>query len=234
IIHEMFGKISKTAFEFTDEGLVEPVKTPLDEKMYKEPDTDSLVNKNEIWQFQRKYIMYQLESTLMIIDQHAAHERILYEQAIDRLNSNANLTQQLLIPIYAELNPVDYEVVKSIVAELGSLGFDLEVQSKRKVKIKGIPSDVRIGDEGKILQELIDQFKEYDIKLNLEKRDNLAKSYACKHAIKAGDHLTEGEMLNLIDKLFSVKMPYVCPHGRPTIVKLSMDELDKMFYRTGI
>ena len=234
VIHEMFGKNQKSAFEFTDEGSVEPVKTALDEKMYKEPDTDSLVNKNEIWQFQRKYIMYQLESTLMIIDQHAAHERILYEQAIDRLNSNANLTQQLLIPIYVELNPVDYEVVRSIVTELGSLGFDLEVQSKRKVKIKGIPSDVRIGDEGKILQELIDQFKEYDIKLNLEKRDNLAKSYACKHAIKAGDHLTEGEMLNLIDKLFSVKMPYVCPHGRPTIVKLSMDELDKMFFRTGI
>lgn len=234
VIHEMFGKNSNSAFEFTDEGIPEQAKTPLEEKMYKEPDTDSLVSKNEIWQFQRKYIMYQLESTLMIIDQHAAHERILYEQAIERLNSNANLTQQLLIPIYIELNPVDYEVARTIEAELGSLGFEIELQSKRKVKIKGIPSDVRIGDEGKILQELIDQYKEYDIKLNLEKRDNLAKSYACKHAIKAGDYLSEGEMLNLIDKLFSVKMPYVCPHGRPTIVKLSMDELDKMFYRTGL
>ena len=234
VIHEMFGKNSNSAFEFTDEGIPQQVKTPLEEKMYKEPDTDSLVSKNEIWQFQRKYIMYQLESTLMIIDQHAAHERILYEQAIERLNSNANLTQQLLIPIYIELNPVDYEVARTIEAELGSLGFEIELQSKRKVKIKGIPSDVRIGDEGKILQELIDQYKEYDIKLNLEKRDNLAKSYACKHAIKAGDYLSEGEMLNLIDKLFSVKMPYVCPHGRPTIVKLSMDELDKMFYRTGL
>lgn len=234
VIHEMFGKNSNSAFEFTDEGIPHQVKTPLEEKMYKEPDTDSLVSKNEIWQFQRKYIMYQLESTLMIIDQHAAHERILYEQAIERLNSNANLTQQLLIPIYIELNPVDYEVARTIEAELGSLGFEIELQSKRKVKIKGIPSDVRIGDEGKILQELIDQYKEYDIKLNLEKRDNLAKSYACKHAIKAGDYLSEGEMLNLIDKLFSVKMPYVCPHGRPTIVKLSMDELDKMFYRTGL
>ncbi len=234
IIHEMFGKntdashlINDTVSEIIQEDVLEG-------KLYKESNTDSLVNKSEIWQFQKKYIMYQLDSTLMIIDQHAAHERILYEQAIDRLNSNANLTQQLLIPIYIELNPVDYEVMKSIEAELGSLGFDIELQSKRKVKMKGIPSDVRIGDEGKILQELIDQFKEYDIKLNLEKRDNLAKSYSCKHAIKAGDYLTEGEMLNLIDKLFSVKMPYVCPHGRPTIVKLSMDELDKMFYRTGI
>lgn len=194
---------------------------------------DNLINKSEIWQFQRKYIMYQLENSLMIIDQHAAHERILYEQAIDRLNNNANLSQQLLMPIYIEFNTVDYEVCRSVDKELQSLGFDIELQSKNRVKVKGIPSDVRIGDEAVILQELIDEFKENDVKLNLEKRDNLAKSYACKHAIKAGDALKEYEMLNLIDKLFSVKMPYVCPHGRPTIVKVTMDELDKMFARTG-
>ncbi len=232
-IHEMFGRDIKPE-DIAQNDFVESLEQDiLSSKLMKETDTDSLISKNEIWQFQKKYIMYQLDSTLMIIDQHAAHERILYEQAIDRLNSNANLSQQLLIPIYVELNPVDYEVAKSIEKELRALGFDIEMQSKRKVKIKGIPSDVRIGNESKILQELIDTFKEYDVKLNLEKRDNLAKSYACKHAIKAGDHLSESEMLNLIDKLFSVKMPYVCPHGRPTIVKISMDELDKMFARTG-
>jgi DNA mismatch repair protein MutL len=225
-------------FGSTPDSMAEDVSEPagkdvLEGKIHKDSDSDSLVNKSEIWQFQKKYIMYQLDSTLMVIDQHAAHERVLYEQAVERLDSNANLSQQLLIPIYTELNPVDYEVVRSVESELRALGFDIEIQSKRKVKIKGIPSDVRIGDENKILQELIDQYKEYDVKLNLEKRDNLAKTYACKHAIKAGDHLTEGEMLNLIDKLFSVKMPYVCPHGRPTIVKISMDELDKMFARTG-
>jgi DNA mismatch repair protein MutL len=197
----------------------------------KPAEHDSLLSKNELWQFQKKYIMYQLESTLMIIDQHAAHERILYEQALDRLNSNANLSQQLLFPITSGFSAVDYEVIKSLENELKALGFDMEILSKQRVKIKGIPSDVRIGDEGKILQELVDQFKEYDVKLNLEKRDNLAKSYACKHAIKSGDYLTETEMLNLIDRLFSSKMPYVCPHGRPTIVRLTMDELDKMFYR---
>lgn len=232
-IHEMFTRKQEDKVNDGDEFIESLEQDVLSSKLHKDSDTDSLVNKSEIWQFQKKYIMYQLDSTLMIIDQHAAHERILYEQAIDRLNSNANLSQQLLIPIYVELNPVDYEVVKSLEKELKALGFDIELQSKRKVKITGIPSDVRIGDEGKILKELIDQFKEYDVKLNLEKRDNLAKSYACKHAIKAGDHLSEHEMLNLIDKLFSVKMPYVCPHGRPTIVKISMDELDKMFVRTG-
>lgn len=200
-------------------------------------DTDSeanLISRNEIWQFQKKYIMYQLDSFLMIIDQHAAHERILYEQALERLNSNAGLSQQLLIPLTIELNPVDYNILLSLEKELKSLGFNLELQSKRKVKITGVPSDVKIGNESFILQELIDQFKENDIKLNLEKRDNLAKSYACKHAVKAGDYLSESEMINLIDKLFSTSTPYVCPHGRPTIVKLSMEQLDKMFGRTGL
>lgn len=225
-IHEMFSGKTET---IQPEIGIDTLHT----KMHKDDDTDSLVNKNEIWQFQRKYIMYQLDSTLMVIDQHAAHERILYEQALDRLNSNANLSQQLLMPIYIELNTVDYEIAKSLEGELKALGFDIELQSKRKIKVKGIPSDVKIGNEAEILQELIDEFKENDVKLNLEKRDNLAKSYGCKHAIKAGDALNENEMLNLIDKLFSVKMPYVCPHGRPTIVKISMDELDRMFARTG-
>ncbi len=212
----------------------EELSGAMTEEQLNEPrssNPDLLLSKNELWQFQKKYIMYQMENILMIIDQHAAHERILYEQAIDRLNSNANLSQQLLFPITAEFALVDHEIVKSLEKELRALGFDIEIQSKKKVKIKGIPSDVRIGDEGRILQELIDQYKEYDVKLNLEKRDNLAKSYACKHAIKAGDFLPENEMLNLIDKLFSCKMPYVCPHGRPTVVRLSMNELDKMFYR---
>lgn len=177
--------------------------------------------------------MYQLENTLMIIDQHAAHERILYEQALERLNTNANLSQQLLIPLYIDMNPVDYEVVNSVKTELGSLGFDIEMLSKGKIRMNGIPSDVRLGDEAKILQDIIEEYKENDVKLNLDKRDNLAKSYACKHAIRTGDRLNEDEMLNLIDRLFSAKMPYVCPHGRPTIVKISMDELDKKFARTG-
>lgn len=234
-IHEMFVNKSQetedtSADLLKDTGLSEQDIIP---ESFDHADIDDLSGKNSIWQFQRKYILYQMENTLMIIDQHAAHERILYEQAVDRLNSNANLSQQLLIPLYIELNPVDFEVAKSIEGELKALGFDIELQSKRKIKIKGIPSDVRLGHEDKILQELIDEFKENDVKLNLDKRDNLAKSYACKHAIKAGDKLNPDEMLNLIDKLFYTKMPYVCPHGRPTVVKISMDELDKKFARTG-
>jgi len=237
-IHEMFGKGISAANEKEKEDKVagsgdstESYSAP---GSFNHVEKDDLSGKNSIWQFQKKYIMYQLENTLMIIDQHAAHERILYEQAVDRLNSNANLSQQLLIPLYIELNAVDYEVVKSIEKELKALGFDIELQSKRKIKLKGIPSDVKPGQEDRIIQELIDEYKENDVKLNLDKRDNLAKSYACKHAVKAGDSLNSNEMLNLIDKLFFTQMPYVCPHGRPTMIKITMDELDKKFARTGI
>jgi DNA mismatch repair protein MutL len=236
-ILEMFGdKKSDTDERNKANSDFEPVNEENaadDTVSFDHADVRDLSGKNSIWQFQKKYILYQLENTLMIIDQHAAHERILYEQAVDRLNSNANLSQQLLIPLYIELNPVDFEVIKSIEMELRALGFDIELQSKRKIKLKGIPSDVRLGHEDKILHELIDEYKENDVKLNLDKRDNLAKSYACKHAIKAGDKLNPDEMLNLIDKLFFTQMPYVCPHGRPTMIKISMDELDKKFARTG-
>ncbi len=236
LIHEMFSNKQQETEEKAlkiQTGDEDKLTHDSDEISFDHTDIDDLSGRNSIWQFQKKYILYQMENTLMIIDQHAAHERILYEQAVDRLNSNANLSQQLLIPLYVELNPVDFEVAKSIEKELKALGFDIELQSKRKVKMKGVPSDVRLGHEDRILQELIDEYKENDVKLNLDKRDNLAKSYACKHAIKAGDKLNPDEMLNLIDKLFFTKMPYVCPHGRPTVVKITMDELDKKFARKG-
>lgn len=223
-IVELFSGISKQAQEDSKSSSQKGVELE---------SYDHLIGKYALWQFQNKYIMYQLENTLMIIDQHAAHERILYEQAVERLNSNANLSQQLLIPIYTDLSHVDFELAKSLSDELRALGFNIEFLSKRKIKIIGIPSDVRVGNEENIIQELIDEFKMNDVKLNLDKRDNIAKSYACKHAIRTGDKLSNDEMLNLIDKLFSVEMPYVCPHGRPTIIKIPIEELDKKFARTG-
>ena len=232
-IHELFShKISNLPPSENNEDSM-GADTADGGKEVKHENVDRLIGKYGLWQFHSKYIMYQLENTLMVIDQHAAHERILYEQAVERLNSSANLSQQLLIPVYVELNQVDYELAKSLDDGLRALGFGIEFLSKRKIKINGIPSDVRLGHEEKIIQELIDEYKENDVKLNLDKRDNLAKSFACKHAIRTGDKLTHEEMLNLIDKLFSVKMPYVCPHGRPTIIKIPIEELDKKFARTG-
>jgi len=194
----------------------------------KKSDSESF----NVWQYQYKYVMCQTETGLMIIDQHAAHERILYEKALLWMESQSSFSQQLLIPIKLNLTKIDYHIAESLRDDLQNLGFNFILTAGENIQLTGIPSDVKIGNENKIFQELIDQYKEYELKLNLPKRDNLAKSFACRSAIKSGDRLTYQMMIGLIDNLFAAKMPYVCPHGRPTVIRITTDELDKRFSRT--
>jgi DNA mismatch repair protein MutL len=184
-----------------------------------------------IYQLHNKYILAQIRSGLMIIDQHVAHERILYERALKRIASQNPASQQLLFPETMELNHADVELVKEIQPLLHTLGFDLKIFSKNTIVIEGIPADVRPGYEHNILRNVIDEYRA-NMNAQIDVRDNLAKSFACKTAIKSGDPLTDEEMRTLIDQLFETKMPYVCPHGRPVVIKLGIDELDKKFGRT--
>ncbi len=184
-----------------------------------------------IYQLHNKYILAQIRSGLMIIDQHVAHERILYERALKRFTTENPSSQQLLFPETAELGHAEVELVKEIQPLLDTLGFDLKIFSKNTVIIEGIPADVRPGYEHNILKKVLDEYRS-NMGAQIDVRDNLAKSFACKTAIKSGDSLTDEEMRDLIDQLFATEMPYVCPHGRPVVIKLSVDELDKKFGRT--
>ncbi len=226
-IHSIFEAARKP-----DESELNTFPQPQDQKNIFEHIRKSESDKFNVWQYQVKYIMCQTESGLMIIDQHAAHERILYERALLWLNSQSSFSQQLLIPIKVNLTKIDYHLASLLKDELHNLGFNFNLAGNDNIELNGLPSDVKIGDETKIFQNLIDQFKEYELKLNLEKRDNLAKSFACRSAIKTGDRLSYGEMVGLIDNLFASQMPYVCPHGRPTVIRITTDELDKRFSRT--
>ena len=178
------------------------------------------------------YILTPIKSGLMIIDQHVAHERILYERALTVMDAGISNSQQLLFPHRIELKPWDMKVLEELRPDLEKLGFSFRQFSQNSVVVEGVPSDVKPGAEERILFELIEQYLDYQQSLKLEKRDNIAKSYACRNAIMAGDKLSQREMSLLIDQLFATSMPYVCPHGRPIIIKLSMSELDKMFGRT--
>ncbi len=183
-------------------------------------------------QVHNKYIIAQIKTGLMIIDQHVAHERILYERALDSLNSNSPFTQQLLFPQTIELTPADIAIVKELKDYLVNLGFDLRIFGKNTVILYGVPPEVKQGAEKKILQEIIELYKENsNAEPKLSERENLAKAFACKAAIKAGDKLTPEEIQVLIDQLFLTRNPYVCPHGRPIIIKISIEELDKRFGR---
>jgi len=220
-----YSEITNELFNNTEVPKPEENKNLFEHKI---SDTEEF----NLWQYQNKYIMCQTETGLMIIDQHAAHERVLYEKAVSMLDSQAAFSQQLLMPISLTLSKIDYHIVESIQSELKSLGFNFKFQKYDKIELTGLPSDVKIGDENKIFQDLIDKYKEYELKLNLDKRDNLAKSFACRSAVKSGDKLVRQEMLGLIDNLFACKMPYVCPHGRPTVIRITTEELDKRFSRT--
>ena len=168
----------------------------------------------------------------MIIDQHVAHERILYEKILNSFEANLPFSQQLLFAQTFQADPGDYALLKELEPYLIKMGFELKFFSKNTIVIDGVPGDLKVGLEIETLNEILEEYKINQREKNLEIRDNLAKSFSCKAAIKAGDKLSEKEMRLLVDQLFATTMPYVCPHGRPIVIKIPLEELDKRFGRT--
>ncbi len=183
-------------------------------------------------QLHNKYILSQIKSGLMIIDQHVAHERILYEKVLSRLDANMPFTQQLLFPIKIQFDVASYDILKELDLMVTKIGFKLKYLPKSYILIEGVPDDIKNGSEEKILREFVSEYLNNQTEKQLEEKDNIAKSYSCKAAIKAGDKLSEKEMRLLIDQLFATSMPYVCPHGRPIVIKISLEEFDRRFGRT--
>jgi len=186
-----------------------------------------------IIQLHNKYILSQIRSGLMIIDQHVAHERILYEKALRAFEANLPFSQQLLFSQTLNVDPADYLLLKELQPFLNKLGFEIKFFSRTTVVIDGVPQDIKMGTEEKILLDILNEYKKNQREKSLETRDNLAKSYSCKAAIKAGDKLNEKEMRLLVDQLFATSVPYACPHGRPVVIKIPLDEFDRRFGRTS-
>ncbi len=186
-----------------------------------------------VWQLHNKYLLTPIKSGLMIVDQHVAHERILYERALATMESVFPFSQQLLFPHQARMLPDDFLLLEELREELTRLGFILALSPPNFVTVEAVPQDVRVGMEERILEEMLEQYREYQQVGRTDVRDNLAASYACRGAIKAGDPLNPEERQNLIDQLFAAKNPYVCPHGRPVVIKLSLEDIDRKFGRTS-
>lgn len=185
-----------------------------------------------IWQIHNKYIISQIRSGIMIVDQHVAHERILYEVALKSMDTAMPMSQQLLFPLDLKFASAEYALMRELRNDLTALGFEISLDGEGKVGVYGVPNDVRPGQEGAILRELLDQYREYQQMGKTDQRDLLAASFACRASIKAGEPLSEKEMLSLIEQLFSTSMPYVCPHGRPIVIRIDLAELDRRFGRT--
>ena len=183
-----------------------------------------------IWQIHNKYLITEIKSGLIIIDQHVAHERILFEDAKNAINGNGFTSQIILFPQTVKFQPEEYEILIEITHYLEKIGFRFREFGENTIIIEGIPPDINWGNEHKIINEIIDQYISVK-KIDPTFIDQIAAMYACKSAIKAGDPLKHVERRNLIDRLFSTDHPYYCPHGRPIIINLSINELDERFER---
>jgi len=183
-----------------------------------------------VWQVHNKYILSQIKSGMVIVDQHAAHERILYEGARAGLHSREAEVQQLLFPQTLDLSAGDHQLLLELMPHLKGIGFDLKEFGARAFVLEGVPAGVSLRDESRLLEEILEEYKanpwsEKDV------QERVLKSYACRSAIKSGTALSPDEMNALIAQLFSLENPYYCPHGRPVIITLTTDELDRRFER---
>ena len=172
-----------------------------------------------------------MRSGLLIIDQQAAHERILYERALASMDSGMAPRQQLLFPFTVRLAPSDRALFDEILPDLAALGFDLAPTKDGAILVRGLPADVTLGDERAVLDDLLAQYRRNASLLRLDARDNLARSLARRSAIRPGHTLRPPEARALVDQLFACADPFTDPNGRPTLVRLPEDEIERRFKR---
>ena len=186
------------------------------------------------WQLHQSYIFVQVEEGLMVIDQHAAHERIIYETILHRIHGAPANTQKLLFPIVIDLPKNVSHIIPELISEnmevFEKIGFSIKTFSGDSIIIDEIPAELEDWDGGEIFIEILKQLDE-EFKETEDFRDSIAKSVSCKAAIKAGKKMGKKEMLALINDLFGCEVPYYCPHGRPLIIKMPITDFEKKFKR---
>ncbi|MBS6185096.1 MAG: DNA mismatch repair endonuclease MutL [Clostridium celatum] len=184
-----------------------------------------------IGQFSKTYILAEYLDTLYIIDQHAAHEKILYEKYVKDIESKEIIVQQLLIPCIIDLSLDDYECYKENIDIFTNSGFVIEEFGGNTIALKEVPYFLGKLDSKNFLLSIIDNLKNLGSGKTVEVKLNKIATMACKAAVKANDYLTQIEMEKLISDLRYIDNPFNCPHGRPIIIKFTEYELDKKFRR---
>ena len=194
-------------------------------------DTDSGVD--TIWplgQVDRTFIVAQSEDSLFLIDQHAAHERILYDKLVAAHNDIP--AQQMLIPLYIDVTSQDVNLIEEHREEFLRLGVDIEAAGEAMLRVSSLPADIKADDAEDFVREITQMLAELRTIDPSDLRQNILHMTACKAAIKAGEVLNMRQMRQLIIDLCNTEHPFTCPHGRPCMVEINSAELYKMFKRT--
>ncbi len=201
---------------------------------------EETVEQVPVWQVHEKYVLAHIKNGLIFVDQHLAHQRMVYEQTLDCFESNAGLGQRLLFPVTLDFGLRQIHRVREAMPLLEAMGFGIRDFGGNTVVVDAIPVELKGWEDGRLLQEVVDELGERERQTSvpvggqkavspLEHR--LAAAYARRTAIRTGERLSAKEMRALIDRLFATREPFVCPQGRPVVVKMSLDELDRQFNR---
>jgi DNA mismatch repair protein MutL len=186
---------------------------------------------NVIGQFNSTYILAENNSELYIIDQHAAHEKILFEKYMNQLRNSNIAIQSLITPVVIELNSEDYSFYAENEEIFTNIGFNIEVFGENTISIREVPIILGEINLKNFFLSLLDNLKNMGTGEATEIKYNKIATMACKAAIKANDTLSYIEMKTLIEELRFIEDPFTCPHGRPTIIKITLNELGKRFKR---
>jgi len=186
-----------------------------------------------LWQVHDTYLLAETREGLMIIDQHSAHERVLFQRLMEAFERQGQESQRLLFPVTLRLTPAEVREVLDLKGILSRAGFEVEEFGGDTVILQAVPTPHRYFDAEACFREMIGELTEGSelVRSAKNQHERIAMTFACKGAIKAGQALTQTEMEELFDSLFATDLPYHDVHGRPTIVRLSKAELERKFGR---
>ena len=189
------------------------------------PTISNVDNKNLYIQLQQTYIITTVKSGLLVVDQHLAHKRVLYEKYLKEMENNVEASQQELFPQHITLSANDASLLREIKNDLEKIGFRIQQMNNVTFVINGTPADSKSNDAVSLLEKILDMYKTNLVDLKLDKKLNLANSLASQLAIKSGQTLNAIEMQDLIDRLFACAVSEVSPDGKRIYTILNVNEL---------
>ena len=205
---------------------------PLPDLVEEAPTLDSLRTLKPLGQIRNSFILAVNEDGLWIVDQHVAHERVLFERVLKQRAARKSESQRLLMPLVIELTPAQQAVFSEIAEELAGNGFEAEPFGSRSIAVKVSPAGIDAAQVEHMLTELLEQFSREEQSLNMDTiRTRIAASIACHAAIKVNMPLEQNKMEWLLAELAKTDHPMTCPHGRPVVLRYSMKDIQKAFKR---
>ena len=183
-----------------------------------------------VFQFQHKFLVSPVKNGLMIIDQQAAHERILFEKFLSKMQNHSGASVQSLFPQTVSLSMTDFALVMEMEQEIKALGFQFEVFGKNTIVVNAMPAETLGKDEKELFEGLLEQFKQNQSSLTLPLCDNLARSLAKRASIKTGQELSREQMDSLVTGLFSSRNPNYSPEGNTTFFIIETSKIENYFH----